>query len=142
MEQSNKPAPNEPAPGKPAAGNTSDESSAKRMRAAASLLYSQMQELNAGLLLCMRCWEQICEDPKRTADADYNFRLAMKLAEASARTGEALARLKTGTSHHIKVERLPIPQKPASAEETLSARQALKGKDNSESCATKTGGKG
>jgi hypothetical protein len=123
---------------KPATGKPSEEPSAKRMRAAASMLYSQMQVLNAGLLLCLSTWEQARGDPTpgQPGRADYNFRLAMELAQASARTGEALARLKTGTSHHIKVERLAIPQ------ETLSARQALKAKDNSERGAAKTEGEG
>lgn len=111
---------------KPVAEKPSDDPSAKAMRAASSMLQSQMQALNAGLLLCLRSWEQICEDPNRATDADYNIRLAMKLAKASARTGEALARLKTATRHHIRVERLAIPQKPASTEETRSAREALK----------------
>jgi hypothetical protein len=125
-------------------GKPSDDPSAKAMQAASSMLLSQMQALNAGVLSCMNSWERLLGDPSSddAGDLDYYFRSAIELSEVSARTGEALARMKSETRQHISVERLAPLSGPARIEETLSTRGALKTKKKWKHDATLTGGGG
>jgi len=100
--------------------------------AASAMLIEQMEALNAATLASLSIWNRDKDVPKRFDYIGHYLTSAVQLAEASARLGETLAKMKGESRQRISVERLAAPLAPASIEETLSSREALIGRRNSQ----------
>jgi hypothetical protein len=71
---------------------------------AAALLTEQLAGFGAATRACLSRWENANSDD--TDDADYYLNSAVRLAEASAKLGDAVARMKSESRQHISVERV------------------------------------
>ena len=83
---------------------------------AAAMLTEQMEMFGKAARATLQIWlENIGNE--EFDDADYYVRTAAQLAQVSAKLGEAIARMKSQSLQHIKVERLAqrSPIAPSSA---------------------------